>query len=52
MFNSIQDAQTAMVNDGLFDAVNLDFENEIAEYMYRNDVTLEQCLQDNPEWSI
>lgn len=49
-FDSIADARTNMINDGLFEAANLEREDEIVEFMYRNDCDLESALNSLNAW--
>lgn len=49
-FDSITDARTNMINDGFFEAVNLDREDEIVEFMFRNDCDLETALNELCAW--
>ena len=47
MYNSINDAHTSLINSGvlgMFD-FNLISEDEVVEYMYRNDKTPEQAAE-------
>lgn len=49
-FNSITDAKVAFDNDGLFEAADLERQDEIVEYMYRNDADLEATLNALDAW--
>ncbi len=51
-FDSIQDARTVFDNDGAAEWANLAFKDEIIEYMYRNDMSVEDTLKANPEWEL
>mgnify|MGYP003680963642 CR=1 FL=1 len=47
---TISDADTAFVNDGWFNAANLDMRDEIVEYMWRNNSTVEKALNELEVW--
>lgn len=49
-FDSVTDARTNMINDGFFEAADLEREEEIVEYMYRNDCNLETALNELNSW--
>ena len=49
-FNSIIDTKTEMTNDGFFEAADLSREDEIVEFMYRNDCNLETALNELGAW--
>ncbi|UIP28912.1 hypothetical protein [Photobacterium sp. TLY01] len=49
-FNTINDAQVAYTNDGFFEAADIEREQEIIEFMFRNDCDLETALNELDAW--
>lgn len=47
MYISINDAHTALINSGVLEMFDFDLtsEDEVVEYMYRNDKTPEQAAE-------
>lgn len=45
IYNTIQDAETALVNSGVFEWFDYDQLEDVAEWMYRNDATPEQAAE-------
>lgn len=50
-YTTLTDARTSMLNDGFFDAADLKRQDEIIEYMYRNDCDLETALNELGAWT-
>ena len=47
---TISDADTAFVNSGWFEAANLEMHDEIVKYMWRNNSTVEEALNELGAW--
>lgn len=50
-YTTLKDARAAMVNDVFFNAADLKRQDEIIEYMYRNNCDLETALNELGAWA-